>query len=51
MKRRKFHQLVFILAGIYNICWGLFTVFNPNWLFKFAGMEPMITPIFSPASE
>jgi hypothetical protein len=38
MKRRKFHQTVFILAGIYNICWGLLTAFYPQWLFEFARM-------------
>ena len=38
MKRRKFHHTVFILAGIYNIGWGLFTALYPQWLFDFAGM-------------
>ncbi|MET0753101.1 MAG: hypothetical protein ABWZ66_07000 [Pyrinomonadaceae bacterium] len=40
MKRRKFYQIVFLLAGVYNIAWGLFTAFYPNWLFRFAQMEP-----------
>lgn len=44
MKRRKLHQITFVLAGIYNICWGLFTVFYPGWLFEFAKMEPMNYP-------
>jgi hypothetical protein len=44
MKRRKFYQIVFLLAGIYNICWGLFTALNPNWLFRYAEMEPMNYP-------
>lgn len=39
MKRRKLHQITFLLAGIYNICWGLWVTFDPNWLFRFAGME------------
>ncbi len=39
MKRRKLHQLTFILAGIYNICWGLWVSIDPNWLFRFAKME------------
>ena len=48
MKRRKFHQTVFILAGVYNICWGLFTALYPGWLFEFAKMPPMNYPeIFS----
>ncbi|HEV7644520.1 MAG TPA: hypothetical protein VGO50_11300 [Pyrinomonadaceae bacterium] len=44
MKRRKFHQTVFVLAGIYSICWGLFTALWPEWLFQFAGMPPMNYP-------
>ena len=44
MKRRKFHQIVFVLAGIYNIAWGLFAAFYPNWLFEFAGMPPLNYP-------
>ena len=44
MKHRKLYQVIFVLAGIYNIGWGLFTALNPNWLFRFAGMEPMNYP-------
>ena len=44
MKRRKFHQITFLLAGIYNICWGLWAIFDPNWLFRFAGMPPLNYP-------
>jgi hypothetical protein len=44
MKRRKFHRIVFFLAGIYNICWGLFIAYDPNWLFLFAEMEPINYP-------
>jgi hypothetical protein len=36
--RRRFHQSVFIAAGVYNILWGLFSVFRPQWLFQFSGM-------------
>ena len=36
--RRKFHQSVFVAAGVYNILWGLFSVFRPQWLFQFSGM-------------
>lgn len=39
IKRRKLHQITFLLAGIYNICWGLWVTFDPNWLFRFANME------------
>lgn len=44
MKRRKFHQIMFVLAGLYNICWGLFSSVYPNWLFDFAGMPPINYP-------
>lgn len=39
MKRKKLHRITFILAGIYNISWGLWVSADPNWLFRFAGME------------
>jgi len=44
IKRRKFHRIAFRLAGIYNICWGLWVAYDPNWLFRFAGMEPINYP-------
>jgi hypothetical protein len=39
MKRRKLHQATFVLAGIYNIAWGIWVSLDPNWLFRFANME------------
>ncbi len=42
--RRKFHRLVFIAAGIYNIAWGIHAVYDPQWLFRFAGMPPLNHP-------
>jgi hypothetical protein len=36
--RRKLHQFVFAAAGLYNIAWGLYSAFNPQWLFRYAGM-------------
>jgi uncharacterized membrane protein len=39
MKRRKFHQTTFVLAGIYNIAWGIWVSIDPNWLFRFSNME------------
>lgn len=44
MKRRKLHQVIFLFAGLYNICWGLFSSVYPNWLFDFAGMPPINYP-------
>jgi len=46
--RRKFHRVVFIAAGIYNMAWGLYAAVDPQWLFRFAGM-PLANhpPIFA----
>ncbi|MEP6849873.1 MAG: hypothetical protein ABI999_13535 [Acidobacteriota bacterium] len=44
MNRRKFHRIVFLLAGIYNVSWGLWMSLDPQWLFRFAGMEPINYP-------
>ena len=42
--RRKFHRAVFAVAGVYNIAWGLYSVYDPQWLFRFARMPLMIHP-------
>ena len=42
--RRKFHRVVFILAGVYNIAWGLYAVWDPQWLFRYAGLRPLNHP-------
>jgi hypothetical protein len=48
LKRKKLHQTIFLLAGIYNILWGIFVSIYPNWLFRFAGMtEPNYPEIFA----
>jgi hypothetical protein len=48
VKRKKLHRTTFLLAGIYNICWGIFVSVNPNWLFRFAKMpEPNYPEIFA----
>jgi hypothetical protein len=44
IKRRRFHQIVFATAGLYNIAWGLFTVIEPQWLFRYAHMPPANYP-------
>jgi hypothetical protein len=36
--RKRFHRGIFIAAGIYNICWGIYAALDPQWLFRFAGM-------------
>jgi len=42
--RRKFHRITFTLAGVYNILWGLFSVYDPQWLFRFAKMPLLNHP-------
>lgn len=44
MKRRRFHRALFILAGIYNIGWGIYSALDPQWLFRFARMPPLNHP-------
>ena len=42
--RRKFHRVVFCAAGTYNIAWGLYAVWDPQWLFRLAGLTPLNHP-------
>ena len=44
IRRRRFHRLVFCVAGVYNIGWGFYAVYDPQWLFRFAGLPPMNYP-------
>jgi hypothetical protein len=44
LPRRRFHRMTFLAAGIYNLAWGLHSALDPQWLFRFAGMEPMRHP-------
>ncbi len=36
--RRRWHRRVFLVAGIYNLAWGLYAAIDPQWLFRFASM-------------
>jgi hypothetical protein len=38
LPRRRLHRVVFALAGLYNIVWGLYAAIDPQWLFRFARM-------------
>jgi hypothetical protein len=42
--RRRWHRAVFVAAGLYNIVWGIYSACDPQWLFRFAGMEPLNHP-------
>ena len=35
---RRQHRVTFVLAGIYNMLWGLYAAYDPQWLFRFAGL-------------
>jgi len=41
IRRRRFHRVVFIAAGLYNCLWGLWAIADPQWLFRFTGL-PLI---------
>lgn len=44
MKRRRFHQFVFAIAGAYNLAWGAYAAIDPQWLFRFAHMPLLNYP-------
>jgi hypothetical protein len=41
IRRRRWHRGVFLVAGLYNIGWGLLAAFDPQWPFRLAGMSPL----------
>ena len=44
IRRRKLHQIVFAAAGLYNMGFGIYSLTDPQWLFRLAGMEPLNHP-------
>jgi hypothetical protein len=42
--RRTLHRVTFLLAGVYNIGWGVYAVVDPQWLFRYAGLPPSNHP-------
>lgn len=44
LPRRRWHRRTFLLAGGYNIGWGLFTAADPQWYFRFTGLPPLNHP-------
>lgn len=36
--RRRWHRVVFTLAGLYNIAWGIWSISDPQWFFRFTGL-------------
>lgn len=44
MRRRGLHRAVFLAAGVYNLGWGLYSILNPQWLFRLSGMQELNHP-------
>jgi hypothetical protein len=44
IRRRRFHRVMFAMAGTYNIVWGLWSAADPQWLFRFTGMASSNQP-------
>ena len=38
IRRKNVHRAVFIAAGLYNMTWGIWSVSDPQWFFRFTGM-------------
>ncbi|HET9263164.1 MAG TPA: hypothetical protein VFO14_08975 [Vicinamibacterales bacterium] len=38
IRRRRFHRAVFAAAGAYNIAWGLLSIADPHWFFRWTGL-------------
>jgi len=45
-RRTTLYRKVFFLAGIYNMAWGLLTVFYPQWFFDFVSLPHINHPAF-----
>ncbi len=37
IRRRSLHRATFAAAAIYNVCWGIYCVIDPQWLFRLTG--------------
>src|SRR5262245_64998796 len=44
LRRRRLYRMTFVAAGVYNIVWGVYSALDPQWLFRFSGMEPLNRP-------
>ena len=42
--RRRFHRAVFVIAGVYNLMWGVLSSIFPQWLFHFSSMPELNHP-------
>jgi hypothetical protein len=44
IRRRQWHRRVFLAAGAYNLGWAIFSILDPQWLFRFSRMAPLNHP-------
>ena len=44
MRRRSAHRWTFALAAAYNLAWGAYSIADPQWLFRFAGLPALNHP-------
>ncbi|HEV3049721.1 MAG TPA: hypothetical protein VGX50_05400 [Longimicrobium sp.] len=44
LPRRALHRRVFVLAGVYNIAWGIYSSLDPQWLFRVSGLPRLNHP-------
>jgi hypothetical protein len=44
IKHRRWYRIMFCLAGVYNILWGLYAVWDPQWLFRFSHLPKQNHP-------
>lgn len=42
--RARLHRRVFVVAGCYNVLWGLWTMVDPQWFFRFTGLPLLNHP-------
>ena len=44
LPHRRFHRVVFVAAGLYNLAWSVYSALDPQWLFRFSGLPPLNHP-------
>lgn len=44
MAHRSRYRMIFVAAGVYNICWGVWTAIDPQWFFRFLELPPSNHP-------
>jgi hypothetical protein len=44
LPRRRLHRVTFALAAAYNVAWAAWSILDPQWTFRLAGMPPLNHP-------